>query len=37
MAWLRELEKGNTITFRTDSPGYNTKGLPKEPKNPAAK
>ncbi len=37
MAWLKELEKGNTVTFRPDSPGYNTKALPKEPKKPAAK
>lgn len=37
MAWLKELEKGNTVTFRDDSPGYNTKALPKEPKKPAAK
>jgi len=37
MAWLNELEKGNTITFRKDSPGYNTKALPKEPKKPVAK
>jgi hypothetical protein len=37
MAWLKELEKGNTVSFRDDSPGYNTKSLPKEPKKPAAK
>lgn len=37
MAWLKELEKGNTITFRPDAAGYNTKALPKEPKKPAAK
>jgi hypothetical protein len=37
MAWLKELDKGNTITFRTDSPGYNTKALPKDPKKATAK
>ena len=37
MGWLKELEKGNTITFRKDTPGYDTKALPKEPKKPAAK
>jgi len=37
MAWLKELDKGNTVTFRKDSPGYNTKALPKDPKKPAAK
>ena len=37
MTWLKELDKGNTVTFRKDSPGYNTKALPKDPKKPAAK
>ena len=37
MGWLKELEKGNTITFRKDTPGYDTKALPKEPKKTAAK
>lgn len=37
MAWLKELEKGNPVSFRDDAPGYNTKSLPKEPKKPAAK
>jgi hypothetical protein len=37
MGWLKELERGNTITFRTDSPGWDTKALPKEPKKPAGK
>lgn len=37
MAWLKELEKGNIVSFRNDSPGYNTKALPKEQKKPAAK
>lgn len=37
MNWLKELDKGNTVTFRTDSPGYNTKVLPKDPKKPATK
>lgn len=37
MNWLKELEKGNTITFRKDSPGYNSKALPKDPKKAPAK
>jgi hypothetical protein len=37
MAWLKELEKGNIVTFRTDNPGYDTKSLPKPPKKPTAK
>lgn len=37
MAWLKELERGNIITFRTDNTGWDTKSLPKEPKKPAAK
>ncbi len=37
MTWLKELDKGNTVTFRKDSPGYNTKVLPKDPKKPATK
>ena len=37
MPWLKELEKGNTVTFREDAPGWNTKTLPKPPKPPAAK
>lgn len=37
MNWLKELERGNTITFRTDSPGYNTKQLPKDAKKAAVK
>ncbi len=36
MGWLKELEKGNTITFREDATGWDTKALPKPPK-PAAK
>lgn len=36
MGWLKELDKGNTITFRKDNPGWDTKQLPKEPKKPAA-
>ncbi len=35
MGWLKELEKGNTITFRKDSAGYDTKALPKDAKKPA--
>ncbi|CAM2934620.1 hypothetical protein [Rariglobus hedericola] len=37
MGWLKELEKGNTITFRKDATGWETKALPKEPKKPATK
>jgi hypothetical protein len=37
MTWLKELDKGNTVTFRKDSPGYNTKAIPKDAKKPAAK
>lgn len=37
MGWLKELEKGNTVTFRTDAPGWNTRALPKPPKPPAPK
>jgi hypothetical protein len=38
MGWLKELERGNTITFNKDSSGWNTKALPKDPKpKPAAK
>lgn len=37
MTWLKELDKGNTITFRKDSTGWDTKALPKDPKKAAAK
>lgn len=37
MGWLKELEKGNTITFRENATGWDTKALPKPPKPPAAK
>ncbi len=37
MSWLKELERGNTISFRKDSTGWDTKSLPKDPKKPAAK
>jgi len=37
MDWLKELEKGNTIAFRKDSPGWDTKALPKDPKLAAPK
>ena len=37
MTWLKEIEKGNTVTFNADSSNWNTKSLPKEPKKPAAK
>jgi hypothetical protein len=37
MSWLKELERGNTIAFRKDSTGWDTKSLPKDPKKPAAK
>ena len=37
MSWLKELERGNTISFRKDSPGWDTKSLPKDPKKSAAK
>lgn len=31
MRWLKELEKGNTITFNANDSGWSTKSLPKEP------
>ena len=37
MGWLKELEKGNTIAFRKDATGWDTKALPKDPKPTAAK
>lgn len=38
MTWLKELEKGNTVTFNSDNSSWNTKALPKDPaKKPAAK
>ncbi len=37
MGWLKELDRGNTITFRTDSPGWNTKALPNDPNTSVAK
>ncbi|MFA6959272.1 MAG: hypothetical protein WC205_00810 [Opitutaceae bacterium] len=37
MSWLKELEKGNTITFRKDTTGWDTKALPRAPKTTAVK
>lgn len=37
MGWLKELEKGNVISFNKDSSNWNSKQLPREPKKPAAK
>ncbi|MDF3056159.1 MAG: hypothetical protein K0R17_374 [Rariglobus sp.] len=37
MRWIKELEKGNTITFNKDSSNWSTKALPKEPKKAVAK
>ena len=31
MRWIKELEKGNTITFNANDSGWSTKSLPKEP------
>lgn len=37
MPWLKELEKGNTIAFRKDAAGWETKALPKEAKKTDAR
>ncbi|MCS6244212.1 MAG: hypothetical protein H2172_10200 [Opitutus sp.] len=36
MRWLKELEKGNTITFNANDSGWSTKSLPKEPQKAAS-
>ena len=36
MTWLKEIEKGNTVTFNADNSSWNTKSLPK-PAKPASK
>lgn len=37
MSWLKELEKGNTITFNKDNSSWNTKALAKDKKTAASK
>jgi hypothetical protein len=31
MRWLKELEKGNTVSFHPNDANWDSKGLPKEP------
>jgi hypothetical protein len=35
MGWLKEIEKGNVITFNKEGTGWSTKQLPKAPPKPA--
>ena len=36
MRWLKELEKGNTITFNANDSGWRSNALPKETKKAAS-